>query len=120
MDQNDLIALSVVAGAFLLLQLWKKMQRTDPKTIIAALAQGAIVIDVRSPAEFASGHYPGAVNVPLHLIGISADAVRAKPDQAIILYCASGMRSGSACRLLKAAGFTQVMNAGSLGDLPRQ
>lgn len=120
MDQNTLIALSVMAGFFILLQLWKKMQRSDPKLVTAALAQGAIVIDVRSPDEFAGGHYPGAVNVPLHLIAISTDAVGTKPDQAIILYCASGMRSGNACRILKAAGFSNVMNAGSLGDLPRR
>lgn len=120
MEPNTLIALSVTAGAILLLQLWKKMQRTDKQTIIDALAQGAIVIDVRSPDEFAASHYPGAQNVPLHLLSITPDAVGAKPDQAIVLYCASGMRSASACRILKAAGFSQVMNAGSLSDLPKR
>lgn len=120
MDQNTIYFVLVLAGTFILFQWWKKQQMTDSNTIASALAQGAIVVDVRSPEEFSGGHYPGASNVPLHLLAISVDAIGAKKDQAIILYCASGMRSANAKRILEAAGYQNVMNAGSQGNIPRR
>ena len=79
---------------------------------------GAKIIDVRSAAEFADGSYPGAVNIALNLLPAKMDSLGPK-DQSIVLYCASGARSAQAARLLKQAGFTDVVNAGGLGDMPR-
>jgi phage shock protein E len=79
---------------------------------------GAKIIDVRSEAEFADGSYPGAVNIALNLLPGKMDSLGPK-DQSIILFCASGARSAQAARLLKQAGFTDVVNAGGLGDMPR-
>lgn len=87
-------------------------------TIRDKINAGARIVDVRSVAEFKDGAYPGAVNIPLHLIPLKIAELEPK-DKPIILYCASGARSGQAARLLKQAGFTDVTNAGGLVDMPR-
>ena len=118
MDQNTLYWVLAIASTFILFQWWKKQQMTDTNTLASALAQGAIVVDVRNPEEYAGGHYLGASNVPLHLLAISPEAIGAKPDQTIILYCVSGMRSANAKRILEAAGYRNVLNAGSQANIP--
>lgn len=82
----------------------------------AKIQQGARVVDVRTPAEYGAGHYEGATNIPLQeLQGRLAElGDRQKP---LVVYCASGMRSAQAAKLLVAAGFTDVTNAGSLKNL---
>ena len=86
-------------------------------TIRDKIAAGARIVDVRSPAEFTDGAYPGAVNIPLG--SLAARIAELGPrDKPIVLYCASGSRSGQGARLLKKAGFTDVVNAGGLADMP--
>jgi phage shock protein E len=72
---------------------------------------GALVLDVRSKEEFAGGHARGSVNVPLNQLPSYIRKLKNK-QQPIITCCASGMRSGSAKRLLEGEGFTNVHNAG--------
>ncbi len=88
------------------------------KTIKDKIAAGARVVDVRTPAEFRDGAYPGAVNIPLAVLPARMHELEPK-DKPIVLYCASGSRSGQAAWLLKRAGFTDVVNAGGLEDMPR-
>ena len=78
----------------------------DFKTLVK---EGAMIIDVRSPAEFNGGHVKGAVNIPLQAIQSSFNKI--PKNKVIITCCASGMRSGSAKSLLKAAGY-DVHNGG--------
>ena len=77
------------------------------------LADFGAIIDVRSPDEFASGHIDGARNIPVDEIGGRTDEV-GKPDQPVVVYCRSGMRSAQAKSTLEAAGFTQVYNLGGI------
>lgn len=86
-------------------------------TIKDKIAAGARIVDVRSTAEFNDGAYPGAVNIPLHLLPLRMKELEPK-DKPIVLYCASGARSGQGMRLLKQNGFTDVINAGGLDDMP--
>jgi phage shock protein E len=81
------------------------------------IAAGARVIDVRTPAEFKDGAYPGAINIPLSILPVKMMELEPR-DKPIVLYCASGARSGQGARLLKQAGFTDVINAGGLDDMP--
>ena len=81
------------------------------------IAAGARIIDVRTPAEYKDGAYPGAINIPLSILPVKMNELEPR-DKPIVLYCASGARSGQAARLLKRAGFTDVMNAGELDDMP--
>jgi len=66
----------------------------------------SVLIDVREPKEFATGHVPGAVNVPLRsLIGESG---RFDPEMATFVICQHGRRSQDAARVLSRAGFKHV------------
>jgi phage shock protein E len=81
------------------------------------IAAGARVVDVRSPAEFKDGAYPGAINIPLPLLPLKLKELEPKTTP-IVLYCASGARSGQGMRFLRKNGFTDVINAGGLEDMP--
>jgi phage shock protein E len=81
------------------------------------IAAGATVVDVRSPAEFQTGAYPGAVNIPLDTL--SARMVGLSKNTPVIVYCASGMRSSAAAKILKEAGFIDVTNGGGLSSMPK-
>lgn len=75
------------------------------------LAQGAVIVDVRSPAEFAMGAAPGSLNIPVSdLPRRLGELDQTKP---VVLCCASGMRASTAAALLKAKGFSEVVNAGA-------
>ncbi len=87
-------------------------------TVRDKIQAGARIVDVRSPAEYRDGFYPGAVNIPLATLTARMSELEPK-DKPIVLYCASGARSGQAARMLKHAGFADVVNAGGLADMPR-
>ncbi len=77
----------------------------------ALKAQGAIIIDVRSPQEFDSGHIQGSKNIPVNVIQRELSTIK-KWGKPIITVCQSGARSGMAKSALKAAG-VEVYNGGS-------
>lgn len=83
-----------------------------PKVDLAQLIkEGAIIVDVRSKAEYAGGHVKGSINIPLDQLG--SNLAKLKKDKAIITCCASGMRSGVAKSQLKGKGYENVHNGGS-------
>jgi phage shock protein E len=101
--------------ALLLVFLWTKRAGQIPvKKAAAYLKNGAMLVDVRSASEFACGHLPYAVNLPLN--GIETAVPRMVPDKhrVMLLHCQSGMRSGLAKRTLTRIGYTQVFSLGSL------
>ncbi|MCB0376582.1 MAG: rhodanese-like domain-containing protein, partial [Sinomicrobium sp.] len=71
------------------------------------------LIDVREPFEFAEGYADGAINIPLQSVPKRLEELRSLKGP-IVLYCRSGNRSGMAVNFLKAQGFTDVYNGGSL------
>ena len=74
-------------------------------------AQGATLVDVRTAAEYASGHAPGTLNIPLDELGTRLSEIpRTAP---VVLGCASGTRSGMAGLLLRKHGYRQVHNIGA-------
>ena len=84
-----------------LMDLFRRTPRGP--TTADLLAQGALVVDVRSKSEFKSGHVKGAKNVPLNQLG-SFMRQRKPADGPVVTCCASGMRSGKAAKMLRAAG----------------
>jgi len=72
---------------------------------------GAIILDVRSQSEFASGHIKGSVNISVDTLRNNLAQLKDK-NKPIITCCASGMRSASAKSILKANGYTRVYNGG--------
>ena len=71
---------------------------------------GALVIDVRSPEEYADGHLDGAVNVPHTETEALAAAIGGDHDRAVVLYCGSGRRAGIAQAALAERGYSAVHN----------
>ena len=76
----------------------------------------AAIIDVRTPEEFAQGHFPGAVNIPLNQVAERIDELKAI-EKPIIAYCRSGNRSGMAVSIMKYNGIVEAFNGGALVDL---
>ncbi|MBX3274253.1 MAG: rhodanese-like domain-containing protein [Sandaracinaceae bacterium] len=77
------------------------------------LAEGALLLDVRTPAEFAAGHLDGARNIPLGELASRAGEL-GDAGRDVVVYCASGMRSRSAQGLLRRRGFTKVHDLGGM------
>ena len=73
-------------------------------------ARGAVFVDVRTPAEYASGSRPGSVNIPLD--SLARRAAELDKTRPIVLCCASGARSAAAAAILRQLGFAEVVNAG--------
>ncbi len=73
----------------------------------------AIIVDVRSPQEFAGGAFPGAVNIPLDELQLHINKLGSM-SRDITLYCASGARSAYGQRILQQHGFTNVKNGGGI------
>ena len=80
--------------------------------IKSALKRGAIVIDVRTGAEYDRGHVPDAFNIPAERVRDSAERLKAA-KLPIIVCCNSGSRSSIAVQQLKASGLKEVYNGGS-------
>ena len=99
-----------------MVELLKNLFGFGPKVDYKALlADGATLVDVRTPAEFKDGHIKGAINLPLQTLGSNLNKL--KKDQVIITCCRSGSRSGMAKRMLKAKGFELVHNGGAWTSL---
>jgi phage shock protein E len=79
------------------------------------IANGAVIIDVRTKGEYQNGHLKNAMNIPLDTL--SANLAKLDKNKPIITCCASGMRSASAKSILKSNGFTEVHNGGSWTNL---
>lgn len=75
-----------------------------------------IVLDVRTPEEYAEAHIPGAINVPNEEIGEDAVAQLPDKDQLILVYCRSGNRSKQAAQKLADQGYTNVVEFGGIND----
>lgn len=110
--------LAIAVGAVAALVLLKRfiIGKAASGMVAERIKAGAKIVDVRSPEEFQGGAYPGAVNIPLQLL--QARLREIPRDRPVVLYCASGARSAMAARLLKQAGYADVVNAGGLSDMP--
>ncbi|WNZ07664.1 rhodanese-like domain-containing protein [Streptomyces sp. 11x1] len=74
------------------------------------------VIDVRTPAEYASGHLPGALNIPLDHVRRALPEIRHAAERGdVLVVCASGARSENACKLLAEQGVTTATLVGGTG-----
>ncbi len=94
-------------------------RRNAAKTTNAAPSTGPLVVDVRTPEEYYSGAYPGAINIPLDELHARMDELGSKSRE-ITLYCASGARSAYAQRMLMQMGFTNTRNGGGIMQMMRQ
>jgi rhodanese-related sulfurtransferase len=91
----------------------QRPSRIDPQNARQLVADGAVLLDVRSPQEFAASHLPQAVNLPVDQLRERMDEVR-QFDRPLVVYCASGMRSNRAAGILRSAEVQDVHDLGSL------
>ena len=75
-----------------------------------------IILDVRTPEEFADKHIPNAINIPNEVIGTEEIAELPDKNQLILVYCRSGNRSKQASEKLVALGYTNVYEFGGIND----
>jgi len=95
----------------------KSLSTPAPSLARAAIEQGALVIDVRAAEEFATGHYPGTINIPHTLVSQKIASIEKDKNKSIVVYCRSGNRAEVAKRELIKGGYLHVINAGGLADI---
>lgn len=108
----DLLQTYLIPSLVLGFIAWRYIQSRRVRAQLPALLQaGAVVVDVRSREEFASGAREGSLNIPLG--ELESGILRLDRNKPVIVCCASGTRSAIAGARLKASGFKTVVNAGS-------
>lgn len=99
------------------MSLIKKLFGHSDAVLLPILKSGAIILDVRTPAEFANGHAEGAVLIPVQELEQRVHEVK-EMNKPVLAYCRSGVRSGKAAKMLKAKGI-EAYNVGSKGDMEK-
>lgn len=100
-----------------MIELVKRVLGIEPPVDLKQLVQeGAIIIDVRTPKEYSSGHIKNSVNIPVDEIEVNFQKLPSMSTP-VITCCASGVRSGKAVGILKSNGYTNVYNGGSWNQL---
>ncbi|MDD2608426.1 MAG: rhodanese-like domain-containing protein [Giesbergeria sp.] len=82
--------------------------------------KNSLLVDVRSPGEFAAGHLAGAINLPLDQLTQAAAHALPDQNQPLVVYCLSGARSGIAVQWLQQNGYAQAVNGGGISALALQ
>ena len=75
---------------------------------------GFLLVDVRTPGEYAEGHIPGAINIPNESIGEEEIPLLPDKNQRILIYCRSGGRSGQTRKKLEKLGYTDILDFGGI------
>ena len=88
----------------------------DEAVAMMAEESGNIILDVRTPEEFAEKHIPNAINVPNENIGTDEISQLPNKDQLIMVYCRSGRRSKEASEKLVKLGYTNIVEFGGILD----
>ena len=107
------VALAFVSGGML---LWPMVAGGNAQNLTPAQAtllmnrEDALMLDVRETAEWSSGHIPGARHITLAQLEKRMSEIEKFKDRPIIICCASGNRSSSACGQLKKGGFAKVFS----------
>ncbi|GAB1109774.1 MAG: hypothetical protein SwBeaMacB_04060 [Shewanella algae] len=100
-----------------LLSLSARAEQMVPEVALTKVALGAMLVDVRTPEEYAEGHLPEAVNIPFEQIAEAFAKQGIAKDTPVVVYCRSGRRSGIAKESLEKAGYQEVYNGGGYDSL---
>lgn len=95
--------------------LFKMLGSPNQPVVVKA---GAVIIDVREPAEYASGHVAGAINIPLSVLPEHVADLKSL-SKPLVVYCRSGARSGMARKMLVDAGVEDVINGKNASTVSR-
>lgn len=98
------------------MNLFQRLFSSAPSVDLQSIIdEGAFLVDVRTPGEFAGGHVKGSVNIPLNMV--PAQLAKFKNKKNIIVFCQSGGRSSQAKNILQQNGFTNVINGGTWNNV---
>ncbi len=105
---------AVSAGAAVAAAPEKVNTKISPADYQSKFGAGSehLLLDVRTPEEFASGHIPGAVNISVD--SLSQRLSEVPQDKPVVVYCRSGNRSNQAAQILDQAGYTQIYDLGGI------
>lgn len=111
-DHIFLIGIVLLSGGSL---LWPAIALRGKRATVLEVTQlinrgKSVIVDVREPAEFGTGHLPGAKNIPLAQLADKLGELDKMKSKNIVVVCESGARSASAARILTKAGFEDVVN----------
>lgn len=102
----------ILGGLFVMFNFFSNLfAQGDNTQLQAAINEGAYLVDVRTPGEFADGTAKGAVNIPLDQV--QNQIAKFKNKKHIVVFCRSGSRSSQAKAILEKNGFTNVINGGT-------
>jgi rhodanese-related sulfurtransferase len=104
------LGIIAVLGVFFLMRQLQAADGIDVTEAQKMNQNGELLLDVREPGEYASGHAPNAVLIPLGQLGSRMQEITAYKDKPVAVMCRSGRRSASATKQLAEAGFSQVKN----------
>jgi rhodanese-related sulfurtransferase len=102
--------LAIAVAAYELSKLRSGGQSVGAADAVRLLNQGALLLDVRTAAEFESGHVIDARHLPQEQLAQAGETYKRYKDKVVITCCETGARSGAAARVLQAQGFTKVVN----------
>lgn len=111
-DHIFLIGIVLLSGGSL---LWPAIALRGKRATVLEVTQlinrgKTMILDVREPAEFSTGHLPDAKNIPLGQLADKLGELDKMKSKSIVVVCESGARSASAARILTKAGFEDVVN----------
>ena len=106
--------LLIIAAIIVVVFLLKRTSEISTAEALEQLKKGAVVVDVRSPGEYNAEHLPGTINLPLDVIETAVPQRVPDKSRVLLLHCQSGVRSAMALRKLRAMGYTNAFNLGSL------
>lgn len=110
------LALGLVMAAATATAAPTDISRVQLKALLAG-QEPVVLVDVRSPEEFAGGHIPGAINIPYQQLPARAGELeKYRADGKVVLYCRSGRRVGLAAEALESRGFRGLLHLE--GDMP--
>ena len=95
---------------------YQKISQKEAKEMMDT--RKVLVLDVREQSEYAGGHIPGAVLLPVGTIDEAAAAVIPEKDAAVLVYCRSGSRSKRAAKALAGLGYTGIYEFGGIMSWP--
>ncbi len=111
LDNLLLVGIVVMSGLALVLPaLMPRGKRASPTEVVQIINRGKnVLVDVRSPEEFAAGHLRDAKNIPLADFDKRIGELEKSKGKSIVVVCQTGARADRAVRLLQAAGFEDVV-----------
>ncbi len=104
------VVLALAAAAYEFSRARSGGQAVGATEAVRLLNQGAILVDVRSAAEFESGHVLDARHLPQDQVAQAAESLKRFKDKVVITCCETGLRSGAAARVLRTLGFAKAVN----------